>query len=94
MDATRTYEVFYCKSRPDLCCAVPEHEPLPQAIDPETWEYLGKVVDDDSAPAGFSRGAAHYAVTLQGFYVFRWSRPPGRMALADVVTRLENQVSP
>jgi hypothetical protein len=75
MGATRSFDVFRLRTRPDLCCAVAEGSVRPDFLDDDQWEHAGVIVDDASAPPGFAQGAARYAIDLQGFYVFRWSRP-------------------
>ena len=75
MSAGRSYDVFRLRTHPDLCCAVAEGSVRPGFFDAESWEYTGTIMDDASAPPGFVRGAARYALTMQNFYVFRWSRP-------------------
>jgi hypothetical protein len=75
MSAGRRYDVFRLRSRPDLCCAVAEGSLRPDLFDAENWEYAGTIMDDATAPPGFVKEAARYALTMQNFYVFRWSRP-------------------
>ena len=42
--------VFRHKGRLDLCCAVPEHHPVPSFITGDQWEYWGTRYDAISPP--------------------------------------------
>ena len=35
------YNLFRHKWHPDLCCAVPEHHPVPSFVTGEQWDYGG-----------------------------------------------------
>jgi hypothetical protein len=71
-----TYTLFRHKSRPQLRCAVPVNQPLPDSLEPDMWEESGTAFDERSAPPGFQESAARYAFAMQGFYIFR-QRTPG-----------------
>jgi hypothetical protein len=65
------YNIFRRRHDPELCCAVPEHRPVPIFIAPEEWEFAAKVADCACAPVGFQRDAARAGVRFNGFYLFQ-----------------------
>jgi hypothetical protein len=65
------FNVFRRKRAPGLCCAVPEHQPVPRFLSPDDWEYAAKVTGVRDAPSGFRFHAAYAGVRFNGFYVFQ-----------------------
>ncbi len=64
------HNLFRNEARPDLYCAVPEDRTIPPFIRQPGWEFVGKVLDEATAPAGFKEKAAWSAANHLGFYVF------------------------
>src|SRR4051794_34454382 len=48
------FNLFRHKEMSDLCCAVPEHRPVPPFIKGKRWEFAG-AVGGGSAALGFDR---------------------------------------
>jgi hypothetical protein len=66
------YNLFRRKRYEQLCCAVPENRAVPRFVDDHKWDFCGRVADDqEGAPGGFDREAAHEAVRFNGFYLFQ-----------------------
>jgi hypothetical protein len=65
------YNIFRRKQDPELCCAVPEHQPVPAFLIPEEWEFAAKATHPANAPRGFRLHAARAGERFNGFYVFQ-----------------------
>jgi hypothetical protein len=65
-----TFNLFSWKEGPDLCCAVPDHLPVPTFID-DDWRYEGTLCGDSRQPRGFDPAAAEVGTRLFGFHLFQ-----------------------
>lgn len=66
-----TYNLFRRRLTPDLCCAVPEHCPVPAFLDGDAWAYAGTLREGDVPPLGFDRTAAEIGSQLNGLHLFQ-----------------------
>ena len=73
--ATRTsttfalpYNLFRHKWQPDLCCAVPEDQPVPSFITGESWDFGGTWWGVRPLPG--TPAVAELGVCLNGFHLF------------------------
>lgn len=75
-----TYNLFRNKQRTALLCAVPEHRPVPNFLNPEQWIFERALWASDIGPPGFENRAASVGVRFNGFYLFQATASPRKMA--------------
>ncbi len=75
-----TYNLFRNQQRSALLCAVPEHRPVPNFLNPEQWIFEQALQTSDVSPPGFEDRAAHVGVRFNGFYLFQVTASPRKMA--------------
>ncbi len=75
-----TYNLFRNKQRPALLCAVPEHRPVPNFLNPEQWIFEQALRTSDPSSPGFKSRAAQAGVRFNGFYLFQVTASPRKMA--------------
>ena len=64
------YNLFRHKWRPDLCCAVPEHHPVPSFITGDQWDY-GGTRDGAISPPGWNLTAVDAGMCLDSSHLFQ-----------------------
>jgi hypothetical protein len=76
------YNLFRHKWQPDLCCAVPEHHPVPGFITGERWAFAG-AWEPAAPPPGLNPAAAEMGVCLNGFHLFQIAGPDKDLTLSE-----------
>ncbi len=64
------FNVFRHKTAQDLCCAVPESQPVPGFLDGSVWAYATTFRGDAALPPTFDRSAAHLGARLNSYHLF------------------------
>ena len=70
MHEADAYNVFRRRGVSGLCCAVPQHRPVPAFIQGETWDLGGTISGKGTIPLGFQPKAATEAMRMLGYYLF------------------------
>jgi hypothetical protein len=68
------YNLFRAKWHPDLCCAVPEDQPVPGFITGESWDFGGTW--GGVLPRPGTAAVAELDVCLNGCHLLRIAGPP------------------
>ena len=76
------YNLFRHKWQPDLCCAVPEHHPVPSFVTGEQWDFEGTWVGP-IFPPGLKPTAVEPDLCVAGFHLFRVTGPRGRLTMPE-----------
>ncbi|MBV8766872.1 MAG: hypothetical protein JOZ66_18350 [Hyphomicrobiales bacterium] len=75
---TTYYNLFRRASQPQICCAVPQTEPLPSFLSGRAWVYGGVADETALASAGIRHDIPDWASNHYAFYVFHDRRPERR----------------
>ena len=75
-----TYNLFRNKHRTALLCAVPEHRPVPNFLNPGQWIFERPLQASDAGPPGFDGRAASVGVRFNGFYLFQVTASQRKLA--------------
>lgn len=67
---TTRFNLFRRVSQPELCCAVPQTEPLPLFLHSRTWTFGGVADEADFLSAGIREDIPNWAGNRNGFFLF------------------------
>jgi hypothetical protein len=76
------YNLFRNKWHPDLCCAVPESDPVPSFITGEQWDF-GGAWEGAMSPPGLNPTTAEPGMRFNGIHLFQSVGPRGRLTMSD-----------
>jgi hypothetical protein len=76
------YNLFRHKSQPGLCCAAPEHYPVPSFVTGEQWDFEG-AWGGPISPPGLKPPAAEPGLCVDGFHLFQGPGPRERSTMSE-----------
>jgi hypothetical protein len=74
--------LFRHKWQPDLCCAVPEHHPVPSFVTGEQWDF-GGTWEGPIPPPGLKPTAAEPGLCVDGSHLFEVPGPRERLTTTE-----------
>jgi hypothetical protein len=69
------YNLFRRVTQPQICCAVPQTEPLPLFLSGRAWVFGGVADETDLLNCGIREDIPDWNNYRYGFYVFHDRRP-------------------
>ena len=82
------YNLFRHKWQPDLCCAVPEHHPVPSFVTGEQWDF-GGTWEGPIPPPGLKPTAAEPGLCVDGFHLFPVPGPHERLTTSQHLRQVD-----